>query len=351
MVQIKHKIKIPQTFDFEEQVKTILEHMRFSGSRVMEWDINKDKQLTVKLVYRGTAHGWKYIKERAGSFFLNIEDEHRYSEDDSYRPDNISEDHIKQCIKCGHIWKPQTHLRKSGMVAKRCPNCNSNQTMDTSKIKTKIQRREDILIFTDKQYPEKFCPRTSTEECSGILIAKEGKARLLIGRGFEHFKHGHKIILFNKNGHQMDTHFTERQSMKGAVAWCPPNSRVFIGGLGLGLVLLYLAKTGKAKEVVVCEIDEDVIKLVEPKLRKWFDTHYPDFNWKVIQGDALERVLEGGPYDWIFMDLWMTTHDIEQMKKAEAVAKKNLTEKGRVTCWMKNHYEKRQRNFKKVELK
>ena len=348
MVLIEHTVsftKLP--LDFEDQVRSVLEHMRYSGSRVREWEINENGRLTVKLIYKGTAHGWEQMKRRLSSFIFSIEDEHRYSEQDSFIPHNMSKHAVKQCLKCGHIWRHETHLRKNGQVAKRCPKCNSNQTCDTSRIKTKVWKREDLLILTDGQYPDKFCPRTSIEETIGILVDKVRKARLVIGRGFENSKHGHKAILITKNGHQMDTHYIERQSMKGAVAWCPPNARVFIGGLGLGLILLYLAKTGKASEVVVCEIDKDVIALVEPKLRKWFDVHYPNFNWKVIEGDALEEVLEGEPYDWIFMDIWKSAHDIKLMKKAEEIGKQNLTETGRITCWMKDKYEKKQRRYKK----
>jgi len=165
-------------------------------------------------------------------------------------------------------------------------------------------------MLTEGQYPEKFCPKTSREEIAGILVGKHGKARLIVGRGFEHFKHGHKVSLITRNGHQMDTNYNERQSMKGAVAWCPESARVFIGGLGVGLILLYLAKTGKPREVVVCEIDKDVINLVEPRLRKWFKKHYPDFNWKVICGDALVEVTKGEPYDWVFMDLWKSVTSV-----------------------------------------
>jgi len=348
LVRIEHKVR-SKTIGFRSQVGAILEHLRFSGSRVREWNIDDKGNLKLKAVYKGTAVGWRMVKERAGSFIYTIiEDEHRYSEDDgSYFPINIPEDAIRQCLKCRYTWKHKTHLRKSGKIALRCPNCNSNLTMDTSWIKTKVWKREDLLMLTDGQYPEKFCPKTNTEEISGVLIDKVGKSKLTLGRGFERPKHGHKIILITKKGHQMDSNYNERQSMKGAVAWCSENSRVFIGGLGLGLILLYLAKTGKSREVVVCEIDEDVISLVKSRLRRWFDTHYPNFNWKVVHGDALVEVLKGEPYDWIFMDIWKSSQDYKLMQKAEEIAKRNLTSTGRVTCWMKDNYEKRQRRFEK----
>jgi len=343
LVRIRHTVR-SKRLSLEGQLRDILEHLRYSNSWLREWSI-KDGQLTIEAEYKGSLRGWRMVKDRAvKSFMLSIEDERRLYTGDSYRPRDLKNSGVlKQCIKCRHIWRPETHLRKDGMVAKRCPKCGSNQTLDTHKIVTKVWKREDLLIFTDGKYPEKYCPRTSYEELHPEVIAQVGDARIMIGRGWGRPEHGHKVILFKGRRHVMDTSYQERQSMKGAVAWCPPNARVFVGGLGLGLILLYLAKTGKAREVVVCEINPDIIALVEPKLRKWFDKHYPQFNWKVIQGDALQEVLKGEPYDWIFMDLWKTAYDYDAMKRAEEIAKQNLTPRGRVTCWMKSTYEKKRR--------
>lgn len=330
LVVIEHKVK--------GNIESVLEHIRYSGSRIRDWEL-MGSLLSVTLIFEGKLIYWKTVKERASSFGLEVEDEHRFPTERSYNPKNVKEGHIRQCLKCGRVWKPQEHLRKSGLIKLRCPNCNSNQTVDTHFSVTRIQRREDLLMLTEGQYPDKFCPRTSIEE-NGILVAQHGKAKLLIGRTLlDRPENGHVAILITKNGLQMTTSYEERQSMKGAVAWCPPNARVFIGGLGLGLILLYLAKTGKAKEVVVCEIDLDVIALIEPRLRAWFSKHYPNFNWKIIQGDALQEVLKGPPYDWVYMDIWKNAYDIEAMRKAEEIAKKNITPRGRVTCWMKHTYE------------
>jgi len=46
------------------------------------------------------------------------------------------------------------------------------------------------------------------------------------------------------------------------------------------------------------------------------------------------------------MDLWKNAQDIKAMKKAEEIGKQNLTENGRITCWMKDKYEKKQRRNK-----
>lgn len=255
---------------------------------------------------------------------------------------------VRQCLKCWHIWDPKTWVRKDGTPRTKCPKCGAYSTLETRRSITKVYPREDLLMLTYGEYPRKYCPRTSVEEVVGVEVERKGKARLLIGRGFEPPWQGHKAVLTINRSVFMTTSYRERMGMRGAVAWCPPNAKVFIGGLGLGLVLLYLAKTNKAKEVVVCEISKDVIELITPRLEYWFSKHYPSFNWTVIQGDAVEEVLKGGPYDWIFMDIWQTP-SLSEIEPVERIAKQNLSERGRVTCWMLSTLRRRKRE--KISLR
>lgn len=111
----------------------------------------------------------------------------------------------------------------------------------------------------------------------------------------------------------MNTTLQEHWSMKESVTLCPEGSRVFIGGLGLGLVLLYLAESKKAKEVVVCEIDERVTSLFAEKILSFLKIKYPEFNVKIVLGDAHEKIKELGLFDWIYMDLiYLITNGTEE---------------------------------------
>ena len=101
----------------------------------------------------------------------------------------------------------------------------------------------------------------------------------------------------------MSTIPQEHILMRGAVRQCPSNSRVFVGGLGLALVLLYLAESDKAVEIIVCEIDMRVIKLLSNQVSQWFADNYPNFKLVIIQGDALAEIVRHGKFDWVYIDL------------------------------------------------
>src|SRR5207302_8131207 len=184
---------------------------------------------------------------------------------------------------------------KHGIYYYDCPIC--------CPLRTTIQPREDLLMLTNDKYPTEFCPRTNAEETRGAIVAKIyggplGKAYIGIGRGWENPKEGHKAFLISQKHFWVDSNLNERMSMMGAVAWCPRDAkRIFVGGLGLGLILLYLAKFLKKRninaKVTVVELDPLVIKLVEPLIRPWLAIHYPEFQYEVFRGNAIELVKQG----------------------------------------------------------
>lgn len=96
----------------------------------------------------------------------------------------------------------------------------------------------------------------------------------------------------------MYTTAEEHASMMLSVEECPDNARVFIGGLGLGLVLAYLVYSGKAREIIVCEIDDRVIHLLGQRI-----TDYLKVPIQIVSGDASEEIQGLGKFDWIYIDL------------------------------------------------
>lgn len=246
---------------------------------------------------------------------------------------------VHQCLKCWHKWEQGVYLREDGRDRTKCPKCNSTQTILTTRDPTTIVMREDLMMFTDGKYPEQYCPRTSAEELFGHQgdILKENGVRIFISRGFAKKTYGQYVYLLVDKTMWMTTDEQELQVMQRAVQECPSNARVYVGGLGLGLILLELAHSKKASEVVVVEREPRVIKYVEPIIRKWFNSHYPEFKWTVLQGDAVEEVAKHGLWDWIFIDIWSdgdgSREGEPKPQEVQTKAQAYLTEKGRVTIW------------------
>lgn len=122
-----------------------------------------------------------------------------------------------------------------------------------------------------------------------------------------------------------------------AVIYECPGGRVFIAGLGVGLILLYLAASRKTTEVVVAEISENIIGLIEPIIRPWLAREYPDFKWSIVQGDAFEEVKKHGKFDWIYFDIWKDSHLLKEdptVEKAYEASKDYLTERSVFSNWI-----------------
>ena len=134
----------------------------------------------------------------------------------------------------------------------------------------------------------------------------------------------------------MTTHRGERWDMMRAVNECPENARAFVGGLGLGLVLLYLAESGKTKDVLVAELDDRVIEVILPRITPWLKERYPDFKWKVLQGDAHKLIEVSGTFDWIFWDIWPSP-ELDTTKKEHEkyvmLSTPALNEGGVISTW------------------
>jgi hypothetical protein len=86
--------------------------------------------------------------------------------------------------------------------------------------------------------------------------------------------------------------------------------RVFIAGLGLGLIIKNIIEKEEVEEVVVVEKYQDVIDLVMPYIS------HPKL--KVICGDVFEKILDkNDKYDTIYFDIWadISTDNLEQIKR------------------------------------
>ena len=79
---------------------------------------------------------------------------------------------------------------------------------------------------------------------------------------------------------------------------------VLIAGLGLGMVLMVLAKRKEVTSVTVVEKHQDVIDLIEPHLRAEMTTKESK-RLTILQGDIFEwRPPKEARYDFIYFDIW-----------------------------------------------
>jgi len=173
------------------------------------------------------------------------------------------------------------------------------------RISTRVRRRPDLDMLTRGQYPERYCPRTDAEEMRGVLVAQTQGAYIAIGRGFEPPRHGHKAFLRVDGRFWMSTSPKERLMVAQDARRCPPGADAFVGGLGLGLIVLYLAR--RCRCITVAEIDERVIRLVWPRLVDYLQPRYPDLELRIFLADALDVVRrEPGRYDFVYiLYLWV----------------------------------------------
>jgi len=248
---------------------------------------------------------------------------------------------IMQCSKCYSKWPPGIHLRKNGTERTTCPICNSRSVLQTGYLVTDLQYRDDLLMLTDGKYPVKYRPETTAEEIDAASIGKfivehRNGTKMFVSRGWVPPDEGHYVYLTTNGRVWMTSCKEERDSILWSVDQCPEDAEVFIAGLGLGIVLLYLAKSRKAKNVIVAEYNPDVIAIVEPRVRRWLDKRFPEFTWEVVYNDAIIEIQRRGLFDWIFFDIWKNVNpstDEIPIDVCREYSQQHLTDRGVFTAW------------------
>lgn len=185
--------------------------------------------------------------------------------------------------------------------------------------------KEELLMLTYGEYKPEDGAKTLHGQKEIILH---------IDRDPVNPEDGHCAYLVLEQTVWMTTHRGEQMDMHNAIEFCPEDARVFVAGLGVGLILLYLARAKKTREVVVAELNPHVIKIIAPRLSFWFSEHYPDFRWSVVQGDAMVEAGNHGKFDWMFWDIWPVASFKEKASdKFVEISKPHLTEEGIITTW------------------
>lgn len=123
--------------------------------------------------------------------------------------------------------------------------------------------------------------------------------------------------------------------------------RVFIGGLGIGLLLhnfMEKLESGEVSEIVVGEINQDVIDLVGP----YFEHPKIKF-WNCdIKNMRRNPVYLGERFDTIYLDIWseLGEKEYEEMKSLSRIFRYFLNKDNPncyINCWMKEFLSKAKR--------
>ena len=100
-----------------------------------------------------------------------------------------------------------------------------------------------------------------------------------------------KEVMVDEPSHQIGMKLLAKES-KG---------KVLVGGLGLGLIIHALENNPEVKSIDVVDLNDDVIKLINPLI--------PHTKTTVYHGDVFDKRWFNGNYDTIILDLWVKGED------------------------------------------
>lgn len=198
---------------------------------------------------------------------------------------------------------------------------------------TRLTQRPELVMLSRGQYL-KYAPRTNHKETHGVLVGRCGKASIIFGRTIgTRPQHGHTAHLRIDGKLWMSTDDREKYMMMNYARRCPAKADAFVGGLGLGLVVLCLARRSRC--ITVAEIDQDVIELVWPRLVAYCSERYPDLVLRLYHGDARDALAQNpARYDYVFCDWWPNA-DKEYwplMKEARVLSEQHQP-RAITVCW------------------
>jgi len=119
--------------------------------------------------------------------------------------------------------------------------------------------------------------------------------------------------------------------------------RVFIAGLGIGMICHAIAAKREVKKITVLEKSQGVIDLVAPTLPKKVE---------VIQGDIFEfKPAKETQFDTIYFDIWpdLCTDNLPQMGKLHRRFRRHLAPDGWIDSWCRDSLRARQRRERREE--
>jgi len=163
-------------------------------------------------------------------------------------------------------------------------DCEMLAHYDENILNNEIRKnRKDLLMIA------------GTTDVKGII--KEYKGAVV--KSYDYF-FGKEIGIFINDFKITDTSLLMHKICYEAIKYCPDDAIILIGGLGLGIILLYLLEYRNPLKIVVYEIDDRIIYLFNHQ-KSWLEQNY-SANLEIIHGDVLNaKIIE--KYDWIFFGI------------------------------------------------
>jgi len=118
---------------------------------------------------------------------------------------------------------------------------------------------------------------------------------------------------------------------------------ILIAGLGLGMILIPIAKKDSVKSITIIEKHQDVIDLVWPKLKKYLGKRANKIT--IIQSDIFSWKPGNQKWNTIYFDIWPTlcTDNLSEMTTLHRRFASKLVKGGWMNSWGKEYLRYRRR--------
>lgn len=179
-----------------------------------------------------------------------------------------------------------------------------------------------------------------------VFTITESQARLeMVLHSRERVAAGRYVRLFSNGYQQMPTmsDTPHEQITNSGVVW-KARGDVFIGGLGIGMILVPILAKPEVKSVTVVEKDPDVIKLVGAQLKHK--------KLKIVEGDVFTwSPPPDARWDTIYFDIWteLSTDQLPEMAKLHHRYARRKRPGGWMGSWRQDEMRDRRREEREQE--
>jgi spermidine synthase len=156
-------------------------------------------------------------------------------------------------------------------------------------------------------------------------------------RRYDHIAPGTYARLFVGGDVMMSD--TQMEQMTNWSALRRADGRVLIAGLGLGMLLLPMLRKPGVTAVHVVEREPDVIRLIEPQIRKAAKSHARKLTIHEADAHTWEPPSAGRQFETVWLDIWgsCSTDELKEMRDLRRRYRRWLVPGGWLGSWWWEH--------------